>query len=303
MASSSRVSLFPRWSTANQLRLTGFLFTLPALLFFLIFRLYPMLRALQISFLRFDFLSPGHYVGFHNYVQLLQDDRVHASFLATGEYLVLHAVPIWIFSFVVALLLANPVRFRGLYLGILYLPNVVTTVVAAIIWDLLYQPGGLIDQMTYWLDPRGINWLESFTWAMPAVVFTMFWRTLGFYTIIVLAGLQAIPEEYYDAASIDGASAWQRFWNVTWPLMKPQTLLVVTIALIASLQAFDAFFVLTNGGPGDATRVLAVLIYDQGFQYLRMGPAAALSIMLFLALLILTIIQLQLFRSTIEDMT
>lgn len=288
-------------SMTNRLRVTGFLFTLPALVFFLVFRLYPMLRAFQISFMRFDFLSPGEYIGLDNYVQLFQDDRVHASFFATAEYLVMHAVPMWIFSFIVALLLVNPIRWRGLYIGALYLPNVVTTVVAAVIWDLLYQPNGLIDQLTYWLAPQGINWLEDFTWAMPAVVLTSFWRTLGFYTIIVLAGLQAIPQEYYDAASIDGATSWQRFWSVTWPLMKPQTLLVVVISFIGSLQAFDAFFVMTDGGPGDATRVLAVLIYDEAFQYLRMGPAAALSIILFLALLILTVGQLRIFRGAVDD--
>jgi multiple sugar transport system permease protein len=290
-------------SMTNRLRLTGFLFTLPALLFFGGFRLYPMLRAIQISFMEFDFLSPGTFVGLDNYAELLGDEQVHASFWATGQYLVLHAVPIWVGSFVVALLLAQSIRGRGLYLGMLYLPNVVPTVVAAIIWMLLYQPNGLFDRLVSAFVPEGINWLEDFTWAMPAVVFTAFWRTLGFYTIIVLAGLQAIPEEYYDAAKIDGAGALQRFRSITWPLMKPQTLLIVVISFIGSLQAFDAFFVMTDGGPGDATRVLAVLIYNKGFQYLVMGQAAALSILLFLLLLVLTVVQMRLFRPSFYDLS
>jgi len=200
---------------------------------------------------------------------------------------------------VLALLLALGLyalpRFRRFFEIVFYYPVVMTAVVAALIWLTLYYPRGLMDQLASPFFPTGVPWLTNSTLALPSVVAVDIWKSIGYYMIILLAGLLGIPGEYVEAAKIDGAGAFQWTRHIILPLLKPQLLFVVIIALINTVQAFDTFYVLTRGGPADATRVLPIEIYLRGFQLLQMGRAAAVSLVMFVFLMVLSLVQIRLF--------
>lgn len=275
----------------------GGIFVLPVVLLFVVFRLYPMLDAIVLSFQHYDLLTPPRWIGLANYQFLLSNDEVRISFRVTAQFIVMETVPLVVLALALALALYALPRFRRLFELIFYYPVIMTTVVAAFIWLTLYYPRGLMDQLASPFAPMGVPWLTSPTLALPSVIVVDIWKSVGYYTIILLAGLLGIPGEYIEAAKIDGASPMQWTRHIVLPLLKPQLLFVVIIALINTVQAFDTFYVLTRGGPADATRVLPIEIYLRGFELLQMGRAAAVSIVMFLVLVVLSLIQLRLFRT------
>lgn len=275
----------------------GALFVLPVLLLFLVFRLYPMLLAVQISFEKYDLLTPPRWVGLDNYAFLFSNERVQNSFKVTGIFIVGQTVPLVLGALVLALVLYTLPRFRHVFELTFYFPVIMTTVVAALIWLTLFYPRGLFDQLAEPWFPQGVPWLTSPVLALPSVIAVDLWKSTGYYMIILLAGLLAIPVEYLEAATIDGAGAWARVRHILLPLLRPQLAFVVVIALINTVQAFDSFYVLTRGGPGDATRVLPIEVYLRAFQLLEMGRAAAVSMVMFVILVVLSVVQLRLFRS------
>jgi ABC-type sugar transport system permease subunit len=203
-------------------------------------------------------------------------------------------------SLILGMLLNQNIRFRTFFRTVFFSPVVMPLVILAVIWTLLYHPYGPINSVL--LAPftnQVIPWLNSTQHALLAVIILAVWRAAGYYAIIFLAGLQNIPTEYYEAARLDGAGTWTLFRHITWPLLKPTTLFVVVISIINALRHFDAIWVMTGGGPGDATRVLSVLIYETGWVFLKMGRAAAMSIVLFIFVFIFTVVQLRLFRSEV----
>lgn len=273
------------------------LFVLPVLVLFLVFRLYPMLLAVQISFQKYDLLTPPRWIGLDNYAFLLSNERVLNSFKVTGIFIVGQTVPLVLGALVLAIVLFTLPRFRHVFELTFYFPVIMTTVVAALIWLTLFYPRGLFDQIVAPWFPLGVPWLTSPVLALPSVIVVDLWKSTGYYMIILLAGLLAIPAEYLEAATIDGAGYWARVRHILLPLLRPQLAFVVVIALINTVQAFDSFYVLTRGGPGDATRVLPIEIYLRGFQLLEMGRAAAVSMVMFALLVVLSLAQLRLFRS------
>ena len=293
--------------TLPRLRLTyrtmqkvwGFLFVLPVLLLFLGFRLYPMLRAVVMSFQKYDLISPPRWIGLDNYRFLASNERVLNSFKVTGVFLVGQTIPLVLVALLLALVLYSLPRFRHAFEVTFYFPVIMPTVVAALIWLTLFYPRGLLDQLVAPWFPRGIPWLTSPVLALPSVIAVDIWKSTGYYMIILLAGLLAVPLEYLEAASIDGAGAWARFRHIILPLLRPQLAFVSIIALVNAVQAFDAFYVLTRGGPADATRILPIEVYLRAFQLLEMGRAAAISMVMFAFLMVLTLIQLKFFK--IED--
>jgi ABC-type sugar transport system permease subunit len=275
----------------------GALFVLPVLLLFLVFRLYPMLLAVRISFQKYDLLTPPRWIGLDNYAFLLSNERVLNSFKVTGIFIVGQTVPLVLVALLLAIVLFTLPRFRHVFELTFYFPVIMTTVVAALIWLTLFYPRGLFDQLVELWFPQGVPWLTSPLLALPSVIVVDLWKSTGYYMIILLAGLLAIPVEYLEAATIDGAGYWARVRHILLPLLRPQLAFVVVIALINTVQAFDSFYVLTRGGPGDATRVLPIEIYLRGFQLLEMGRAAAVSMVMFALLVVLSLTQLRLFRS------
>lgn len=286
----------PRITYITAQKLWGVAFVLPVLLLFLGFRLYPMLRAVEISFQRYDLLTPPRWVGLDNYVFMFSNERVLNSFKVTGIFIVGQTVPLVLVALVLAIVLFSLPRFRHLFELTFYFPVVMTTVVAALIWLTLFYPRGLLDQLVAPWFPQGVPWLTSPLLALPSVIVVDIWKSTGYYMIILLAGLLAVPNEYLEAAAIDGAGTMARIRHILLPLLRPQLTFVVIIALINTVQAFDSFYVLTRGGPADATRILPIEIYLRAFQLLEMGRAAAISMVLFLILVVLSLLQFKLFK-------
>ena len=270
------------------------------LLLFLGFRLYPMIMAAQISFQRYDLLNPPRWIGLDNYAYIFTNERILTSFKVTALFVVGQTIPLIFVALVLALVLYSLPRFRHLFELTFYFPVIMTTVVASLIWLTLFYPRGLLDQLVSPWFPAGVPWLTSPVLALPSVILVDLWKSTGYYMIILLAGLLGIPGEFLEAASIDGAGTWQRIRHILLPLLRPQMMFVVIIALINAFQAFDSFYVLTRGGPADATRVLPIEIYLRAFELLEMGRSAAVSMVLFVVLVVLSLIQLRVFRT--EDL-
>jgi multiple sugar transport system permease protein len=288
-----------RWLTySRRLGFTGFFFVLPALVYFTLFAFYPMANAIRLSFYNYDLLSPPRWAGMRNYEFLFGSSEFRESLGTTIVYAFGISVPIWILSMVLALLLNQNIRMRTFFRTVFFAPIVMPLVVLAIIWTLLYHPFGPIN--TVLLAPfinQTIPWLNSNQHALLAVIILAVWRATGYYAVIYLAGLQNIPNEYYEAARLDGANNWQLFRYITFPLLRPTTLFVVVVSIINALRHFDAIWIMTGGGPGDATRVLSVLIYETGWIFLRMGRAAAMSVILFILALAFTVVQMWFFQT------
>jgi ABC-type sugar transport system permease subunit len=279
------------------LAITGFLFVLPALAFFALFAFWPMINAFYLSFFKYDLLTPKEWVGLKQYVDLFQSRVFLSSLRTTIIYAFAYAVPILFISLGLAVILNQNIRFRTFFRATFFSPIVMPLVVLAIIWSLFLHPFGPFNAV--FLKPFTDNlipWLRSTKHALFAVTLMAVWRAVGYYTVIFLAGLQNIPGEYYDAARIDGANRWRIFRHITWPLLKPTTLFALIISVINALRHFDAIWIMTGGGPGDATRVLAVLIYETGLVFLRMGRASAMSVILFIMVMVFTVFQLRFFQ-------
>jgi multiple sugar transport system permease protein len=278
--------------------LWGAIFILPAMVWMVVFSIYPMLNAFYLSLTRYDLLRAPEFIGLGNYVDLFGDERFWLVFRNTFAYAFGRGIPLVLLALAIGIVLGRPFRFCNFYRTLYFTPVVLSGVVVSIVWALLYSPTGLINQIVAPLT-RGapIYWLTQGETAPYAIIIMAVWQQVGFYMIVFIAGLQGIPTEFYEAAAIDGATGWQRFQQITLPLLKPTTLFVTVICLINGFQAFTYQFVMTNGGPSDATNVLSLLIYSTGLQYLKMGLAAAMSLVLFAAILLLTILQIRISRS------
>jgi ABC-type sugar transport system permease subunit len=276
----------------------AWLFLAPSLVILGIFVVYPMTQALYLSFTNYDVLNPATWVGPANYHELLGDEAFRNALVNTLYYAVVATPVSVVLALACALLLNRRFPLRGLGRTAVFLPVVVGLGIVAIAWSFLLDPD--IGLLSYWLSKVGVTadsgWVRDPNLAMPAVLIVGIWKNVGFYMVIYLAGLQSIPRDLYEAAEVDGASPWQRFRNVTWPLLANQTMLVTILCAIATLQAFDQIFVMTHGGPFFRTETLVMLIYRQGFTEFRFGYAAAVSWALVLLILVLSIIQFAYFR-------
>jgi multiple sugar transport system permease protein len=257
-----------------------------------------MLNAFAISLQEYDLVTPARQVGLANYQSLVQDRLFLNSVWVTLVFIAASTAPVWLISLGLALLLHDRLlRASGFFKTVLVSPVACSLIALTIIWRLMYgNEGPLNATLLSWFGVT-VPWLTSSAWSLPSVVLFSIWRVIGYYTILYLVGLQNIPREYYEAAWIDGAGRWATFRHITWHLLKPTTVFVIVISMINAVKQLDAFFVMTNGGPGDSTRVLALLLYETGFSYLKMGRAAAISVFLFAFLVLFTLLQLRLFRT------
>lgn len=268
-------------------------FLLPALVILVSFVGYPMVASLRTSFFKSSGFGPEAFVGLANYAAVFTDPTLLKAMANTALYGVLFTPTALVAALAVALLVNDPrLPFRGLLRSALFFPFIVSLAVAAFAWGYLIDPQvGLVN---YWLRGAGVqlgNVLQDPTLAMPAVVLVAVWKSFGFYMVIFIAGLQDIPGSLYEAARVDGAGPFKRFTDVTLPLLNNTVTFVVIFALIAALQAFDQIYVLTQGGPFHATDTVVTEIYQLGFRDLDLGTASALSYMLLLATLVLSLIQ------------
>jgi multiple sugar transport system permease protein len=275
--------------------IAGYLFLLPNLLGFVIFFLAPILFAFYIMLTDWSLSNDPQFVGLQNF-ETMVNDRLFWKSLKNSFYYTFVAVPSGIFiAFWLAIALNRKIRGIIFFRTIYFLPQITLTVAAATVWRWIYQPElGLLNYILGLIGIDGPNWIHHSDWAMPAVIIMSNWQGVGFAMLILLAGLQGVPEEFYEAASIDGASSWQRMRYVTLPMLSPALFFVVVTSLIGAFQAFDQFFVLTQGGPADATTPLTLYIFNNAFKFFKMGYGAALAAALFVIILIITIIQWQL---------
>jgi multiple sugar transport system permease protein len=282
-------------SLQRRQSLVGIAFVLPAVVFFALFNLYAMGYALYLSFTSWDLLTPPRWVGLTNYTTLLSDPNFLSSLGITLRYTVESVVPLVLLALGLALLLNQRLRLSGVYQVVFFVPVVIPAVVSAIIWGLLYRPSGPVNNALGVIGVDPLPWLASAQYALHGIVIVSVWGSFGYATLILLAGLQSIPPEYGEAAAIDGASRWRVVRDITLPLLAPRLLFVTATSVAALLTSFVVPYVMTNGGPGTATRVLPLLIYQTGFEFLRAGQASAMAFILLLITLVFTAFQFRLF--------
>jgi multiple sugar transport system permease protein len=283
-----------RLSLARREELIAYLFILPSFAGFVVFLIVPMAASLGISLYDWELLVQPHFIGLDNFKNLLSD-TVFRQVLINTAYYTLGLVPLNIVvSLGLALWLNTRLRFRNVYRLAFFVPVVTVTVAVALIWKWLYDPfAGLIDELLRLVGVQGPSWLSDPHWAMPALILMSVWKGFGYNMVLFLAGLQGIPSTMYEAATIDGASPWQRFWRITLPLLSPTMFFAVVMTVISSFQVFDQAYVMTGGGPANATNTIVLYIYQNGFQFFRMGYASAIAWVLFALIFIITLVQLR----------
>jgi multiple sugar transport system permease protein len=274
--------------------LAGYLFILPWLIGFLVFTAGAMIYSLYLSFFEADFLSQFTFVGLANYAQMLFSDELWPKAIRNTAYFAFVSVPLLTsLALLIALLLNQKVIGLSILRTIYYLPSVVQGVAVAILWVWLFHPEfGPINGLLRVVGLPGPTWLSSSTWAMPAIIMMSLWG-VGGSMIIFLAGLQGIPQSLYDAAAIDGAGSLRSFWHITIPMMTPTIFFSLILGLIGSFQMFTQAYVMTRGGPNNATLTYVMLIYNKGFQQFHFGYAAALAWVLFIIILVFTLLILK----------
>ncbi len=277
-------------------KLSGYVFVAPFILGFLAFTLGPVLYSIYISLSRYTMLAPPKLVGFVNYrTALFGDPLFWKSLYNTGFYAAL-SVPLGLLgSLFCALLLNQAIKARNVYRTLFYLPAITPIVATTLIWTwLLRSDFGLINVLLGKIGIPGPRWLGSIAWAKPSLVLISLWGIGGPRAMIFLAGLQGIDKELYEAAHIDGAGTWQKFWIITLPMLSPTILFNSMIGIIQSFQAFTVAFIATNGGPANATLFYVLHLYRNAFEYFEVGYGAALAWLLFVIIFLLTLLQLRL---------
>ncbi len=274
--------------------LTVLAFLLPSAIPLALFVLVPMVSAAWVSLTEWNLISPQRFVGFDNYVNLLSDPTTGAVFLHTVYYIVGYLPLVYIGGLILALALNTALKGRSLLRGVYFLPVITSWIVVALVWRWLLNPSnGVVNAVLGFFGIDGPGWWSDPTWAMPSIIIASAWKDLGFVMVILLAGLQAISPDLYDAAKVDGARWWRRLVSITLPMLSPSTFFVIVISLINGFQVFDQVYAMTGGGPNGASEVVVLRIYDLTFRYGAAGEASALSWMLFIVVLAVTLIQVR----------
>jgi putative chitobiose transport system permease protein len=287
------------WIALRQ-QSTPYLFLLPALLVLGLTVFYPAVQAFLLSFTRYeyDITQPPLWIGLENFQRLLKD-RVFWKTLGNTIVYLMGVVPILVTAPLALAILVNRnmlgVRwFRAAY----YTPVVISMVVAGIAWRWLYAETGLFNQLLMWLNlsKEGLPWLTSPRFALFSVMAVTIWKGLGYYMVIYLAGLQAIPADLYEAAAIDGSDGWLKHWDITVPLMRPYLFLVAVISAISATKVFEEIYIMTQGGPRSSSKTLVYYVYERAFQDLEISYACTIGLAMFLLILVLSAIRLAISR-------
>ena len=290
----------PRWSplSADERRrlIEGLLFISPWLIGFLTLTVFPLAFSLYISLTRYDLLRPPVFIGLQNYREIFFRDPLFWRVMYNTLYYVIFSVPLSLtFAFLIANLLNTNIVGRSFFRAIMYIPSIVPAVCTAMVWlFLLNIQYGAVNGILQALGLQAIPFLSNPALAKPSLIMVAIWST-GNAVVIFLAGLQDVPRSLYEAATVDGANAWQQFRNVTIPMSTPVILFNLIIGFINAFQEFTSAFLITNGGPANATLFYSVYLYRQAFQFLRMGKASALAWVLFVMVVIYSVL---LFKSS-----
>jgi multiple sugar transport system permease protein len=274
--------------------IAGYLFILPQLLGILVFAIIPVIAVIGLTFFEWSIVGIPKFVGFANYMDQIASDDMHKAVINTLYYTVL-TIP---FQLIFALLLSiavNHIKGKVIYRCIYFSPVVTNSVAVSMVWMWLYNGEfGVLNLLLKNIGVQGPNWIVDMEWVMPSIAVMSIWQGVGYYMVLFLSGLQGIPNVYYEAAKIDGASGFAQFRHITLPMLSSTTFFIVIMAIIGSFQVFDQTFIMTNGGPAKASYCLVLHIYQNAFQFFKMGIATTASVMLFILILIVTLVQFKL---------
>jgi alpha-1,4-digalacturonate transport system permease protein len=272
-----------------------YLFLLPNLLIFSVFIVFPALFGIVYSFHKYDGLNPMEYVGFDNYAALLRSSEFWDVMRRTFVY-VLTAVPlIFAGALLIAMMLVQELRGKALFRAVFYWPVMVSFIIVGLTWKwILGDSFGVVNYLLELAGLEPIKWLSDPVNAKMSVIVATLWSRVGFYMVLFISGLQSIPQDYYEAAKIDGASRLRSFFSVTLPLLKPTSLLVLILAVIEAFKQYPLMMALTGGGPGKATTNIVQYVYQTGFIKTQLGMASAMSVVLFLIIAVFTVVQFRL---------
>ena len=281
----------------RKIQIAGFYFVLPTLIIYGIFLIYPMITAFHYSFFKWNLLSEKKYVGLSNFAKMINDKRFWNSYITTFHFTLISIVLIIILSFILALILEKSFKFKNIFQSAIFIPVILTMVSIAVVWQFMFQSTGILSNLFIDLFGTKVKWLTSTKIAPYSMILVNVWKMTGYYMIIFIAGLLNVPNTFYEAARVDGANYFERLIYITLPQMKNTFILVFVSGVIFSFAAFPQQYVMTEGGPGRSTEVLALLIYKQAFEFTKFGYSSSISVAFFASLLLFSIIQLRLFKS------
>ena len=289
----------PRWwrTPRGEQRVVGYGLLLPAVIGLAVFVVAPIIGAFYISATDWSGIGDRQFVGLDNYEELLRDGTFRHSLKVTFVYTVWFVPLLYVLSLGLALLVNQRLAFTGVFRSLYFLPFMFSLVVTSVVWTFMFdQRAGIFNVVLGKFGIESQSWLGNAKLAPWALIIVTLWQALGYSMIIFLAGLQDIPRDYYEAATIDGAGALRRFRTITLPLLKPTSVFVLVISIIGAIQLFDPIYVMTQGGPFNATQTAVYYMYQNAFQYFRFGYASALAVVLFVILLTTSLTTLRLFR-------
>jgi multiple sugar transport system permease protein len=281
---------------------SAFFFLTPTLVIFLTFILFPVLFSFYLSFQEWNmFSSEANFVGMDNYVRMFNSQEFWTVLKNTAIFTI-GTVPLnMALSLLVAIALHKKIKGKKFLRTAFFAPVIISPVAAAVIWRWIYDPNfGLLNYAIGILGIDAVNWLNDPTAAMFALIIMAVWKTFGINMVLFSAGLQGIPETYYEAAEIDGAGVWSKFWRITVPMLAPTTFFIMIMSMISSFQVFDLVYVLTSGGPLGSTKVLVFFVYEYAFKFFEMGYASAAAYILFFILIVLTMAQVRYMKNRIH---
>lgn len=281
-------------SLAQRKTLVAYSFILPNLIGFFVFTFIPIIFSLLLSFCEWDSGNPIKFVGLKNFITMFTNDSSFWISLKNTLYYTVVTVPVTMaISLFLAILMNKKLKGRVFFRSVLFFPYVASLVAVAVVWMALFNPdrgpvNGILMALGIANPPR---WAASTRWAMPTIIGLTVWKGMGYYMIVYLAALQGVSGDLYEAASLDGANKWQQFLNITWPSVTPTTFFILMMLMVSTFKSYDTMYITTQGGPGEATKVLAYHIYNSAFVSSKFGYASAVAMVLFAIIMIVTLIQ------------
>lgn len=271
----------------------GYLFILPNFIGFFIFMALPILMGLYISFTDYNGFNQFNFIGLKNYIDMFKDEYFLVSLKNNLLYTLVTVPGTIVFATLLAVVVNKGIKGSGLFKTLFFLPNISSMVAVGIVWSMIFNP--VQGPLNQFLKGAGMEnppmWLSSTSTALASVMLVAIWKQSGYYMIIILAGLQSVPIQLYEAASIDGANGVKKFFKITLPMISPTMFMVTILCIINSFQVFDLVNIMTQGGPGRSTNVLVYRIYQEGFQKLQFGYASSMAYFLFIIIMVITLIQ------------
>ena len=281
-------------SLTRRKTLVAYSFILPNLLGFFIFTFVPIVFSLLLSFCEWNSGGEIKFIGLDNFIRMFSKDNSFWIALKNTIYYTVVTVPVTLaLALFLAILMNKPLKGRVFFRSVLFFPYVASLVAIAVVWMALFNPDrGPVNSI---LMAIGIEnpprWAASTTWAMPTIIGLTVWKGMGYYMIVYLAALQGVSRDLYEAASLDGATRWQQFVNITWPCVTPTTFYILMMLIVATFKSYDIMYITTQGGPGEATKVLAYHIYNTAFVSSQFGYASAIAMILLAMIVVSTLIQ------------